>query len=72
MGYEHKFWDDFTLGLEYLYTSLDDDEFRVHVAPGTAGPTNPFLIVNPGGTDFARSDDEIELNSFRLTGTWRF
>jgi opacity protein-like surface antigen len=72
VGYEHKFWDDFTLGLEYLYTSLDDDEFRVHVAPGTAAATNPFLIVNPAGTDFARSDDEIELSSLRLTGTWRF
>ena len=72
LGYEHKFRDDFTVGLEYLYTSLDDDEFRVRAAPGTAGPTNPFLIVNPQGTDFARSDDEIELSSFRLTATYRF
>ena len=72
IGYEHKFWDDFTIGLEYLYTKLDDDEFRVGVARGSAPATNPFVIVNPAGTDFARSDDEIELNSLRLTGSWRF
>ena len=72
LGYEHKFWDNFTIGLEYLYTSLDDDEFRVRAAPGSAGATNPFLIVNPQGTDFARSDDEIELGSFRLTANFRF
>jgi opacity protein-like surface antigen len=72
VGYEHLFGDNFTVGVEYLYTSLDDDEFRVGVGPGSAGPTNPFLIVNPLGTDFARSDDEIELSSLRLTGSWRF
>lgn len=72
LGYEHRFTDNFSLGLEYLFTSLDDDEFRVRAAPGTAPATNPFLIVNPAGTDFARSDDEIELNSLRLTANWRF
>ena len=72
LGYEHMFGDNFTVGIEYLYTSLDDDEFRVRAAPGTAGPTNPFLIVNPAGTDFARSDDEIELSSLRLTANFRF
>lgn len=72
LGYEHRFGDNFTLGLEYLYTTLDDNEARVGVAQGTAAATNPFLIVNPLGTDFARSDDEIELNSLRLTANWRF
>lgn len=72
LGYEHLFGDNFTVGLEYLYTSLDDDEFRVRAGPGTAAATNPFLLVNPVGTDFARSDDEIELSSLRLTASFRF
>ena len=29
-------------------------------------------VDNPAGTDFARSDDEIELSSLRLTANWRF
>ena len=72
VDWEHRFGDNFSVGLEYLYTTLDDDEARVEVGPGSAGATNPFLIVNPLGTDFARSDDEIELNSLRLTANWRF
>lgn len=71
LGYEHRFGDNFTLGLEYLFTTLDDDEYRVHVA-GPAPATNPFVIVNPAGTDFARSDDKLELNSLRLTANFRF
>ena len=41
-------------------------------AAGPAPATNPFLIANTGGTDFARSDDELELNSLRLTANFRF
>lgn len=71
LGYEHRFGDNFTLGLEYLFTTLDDDEYRVRAA-GPAPATNPFIIANASGTDFARSDDEIELNSLRLTANFRF
>lgn len=72
VGIERKILENFSVGLEYLYTRLEDDEFRVRAAPGTAPATNPFLLVNPAGTDFRRSDEDSELNSLRLTGTFRF
>ncbi len=70
-GYEHRLGDNFTVGVEYLFTSLDDDEARVNVT-GPAPATNPFLIANANGTDFRRSDDEFDLSSLRLTAAFRF
>lgn len=72
LGIERKVFDNFSVGLEYLYTRLKDDEFRVRAAPGTAPATNPFLLVNPAGTDFRRSDEDFEVSSVRLTATFRF
>jgi outer membrane immunogenic protein len=72
-GYERKFYDGkFSVGIEYLFTSLEDEDARVRVGPGTAPPTNPFLLVNPSGTDFRRSDKDFDLDSLRLTATYRF
>lgn len=72
LGIERKVLENFSVGLEYLYTRLKDDEFRVRATPGTAPATNPFLIVNPAGTDFRRSDEDFEVGSLRLTATLRF
>ena len=72
VGYEFRISEAFTIGAEYLMTSLDDDEARVRVGPGSAPPTNPFLLQNPAGTDFRRSDDELEFDSFRVLATYRF
>lgn len=70
-GVEAKVFGPFTLGLEYLYTRFNDDDFRVNVGPGTAAPTNPFLLVS-GGTDFARSDPRFDMHAIRLTASARF
>ncbi len=70
-GYERRFWDNFSVGIEYLLTSLEDDEHRVRVQ-GPAPATNAFILTNAAGTDFRRSDDEIELDSLRLTASYRF
>ncbi len=70
-GLERKIAPDVTLGLEYLYTNLDDDDFRVR-AQGPAAATNPFLIVNPAGTDFRRGEDELKHHSIRVTAAYRF
>jgi outer membrane immunogenic protein len=56
-----------SLGVEYLWTSLDDGSYQVAVGPGTAAPTNPFLLVNPTGTDMKRSNDDFEYGSLGLT-----
>lgn len=70
-GYERKLTPDVTLGLEYLYTKLDDDSFRVR-AQGPVAATNPFILVNSGGTDFRRTEDEIKFHSVRVTAAYRF
>jgi outer membrane immunogenic protein len=71
LGYERKLGDRFTVGLEWLRSDLDDDEYRVR-AQGPAPATNPFILVNRAGTDFRRSDDGLEIDSVRLTASWRF
>lgn len=72
LGYERKVGDNFSVGLEYLFTSLEDEDFRVRSARGNAPATNPFLLVNPAGTDFRRSDTDFDFDSVRLTATYRF
>lgn len=71
-GFEWMLNSNLSLGLEYLRTSLDDDEYVVDVGPGTAGPTNPFLIVNPTGTFMKRSEDKFEYDTYSVTAAWRF
>lgn len=71
-GIEAPFANGWSLGLEYLYTSLQDDDYRIRVGPGTAPATSPFLLVNPQGTDFIRSDDEFNFGALSVTLNWRF
>jgi outer membrane immunogenic protein len=71
LGFERRFWNNVSLGLEYLHTALDDDEARVR-AQGPAPATNPFILVNAAGTDFRRSDEDLDLDSVRLTLNYRF
>lgn len=71
VGYERRFGEQWSLGVEYLHSRLDDEDFRVR-AQGPAPATNPFILVNAAGTEFRRSDDEIRLDSFRVTANWRF
>ncbi|NCP13084.1 MAG: porin family protein [Sphingomonadales bacterium] len=59
------------LGLEYLYSSFNDDDYTVAVGPGTAPATNPFLIEN-GGTDMRLSNDRFDYHALRATVNLRF
>lgn len=73
VGFEHKLTDNISIGAEYLRTSLEDDDFGTRAANnGTTAATNPFLLVNPQGTDFLRTDDDFEFNSFKATVSYRF
>lgn len=72
-GFETRMSDRITLGVEYLYTSLDvEDGMVVRTGPGTAPLTNPFRIVNPAGTDQRRTTDGFDFHGVRLTVSARF
>jgi opacity protein-like surface antigen len=71
-GAEMKLASNWSLGVEYLFTSLDDGDYEVAVGPGTAPATNPFLIVNPTGTDMRRSNDDFEFGAINATLSWRW
>ncbi|WP_394696388.1 outer membrane protein [Pseudoxanthomonas japonensis] len=71
VGYERRLGERFTVGLEYLATRLDDGDYRVRAA-GPAPATNPFILQNAAGTDFRRSDSDLDLDSLRLTMNYRF
>ena len=61
-----------SIGLEYLYTDVKDDDYVVNVGAGTADPaTNPFLL-NGGGTDIQRSSANMRTHSVRGTVGFRF
>jgi len=70
-GAEVMVTNNIAVGLEYLYTDIKDDDFVVNVGPGTAPPTNPFLL-NGGGTDMKRSSDNFRTHSVRGTLSFRF
>lgn len=70
-GAEVMVTNNIAVGLEYLYTDIKDNDFVVNVGPGTAPPTNPFLL-NGGGTDMKRSSDNFRTHSVRGTLSFRF
>ena len=73
LGVEHRFLPNVSLGLEWIRTSLKDDDFTVRATnSGSTPATNAFLLVNPQGTGFLRSDDDLEYDSIRATLSWRF
>ncbi len=71
-GTEVKVARNFSIGVEYLYTNFVDDDYVVSVGRGTAAATNPFLLVNPQGTDMRRGDSDFDTHSIRLTAAFRF
>lgn len=71
VGYERRFSPTFSLGLEYLYTSLRDRDYTVR-SQGPAPATNPFILVNADGTDLRRSSGNFDVDSVRLTANFRF
>lgn len=72
-GVEQKLGAHFSIGLEYLYNQVKDDNYIVRASAGTAPATNPFILApNTTGTDFARSDDKFRWHSVRATAAFRF
>lgn len=71
-GVEAMVTRNISVGMEYLYSNFKDKDYFVAVGPGTAGPTNPFLLVNSGGTNMKPSDNDFNYHSIRGTVSFRF
>lgn len=70
-GIEFLLTDRWSLGGEYLFTSLDDREESGIRVQGPAPATNPFILVNAAGTDLRRAD-AFEFQSIRFGVRYRF
>lgn len=72
-GVEWRLAPNLSLTGEYLFTNLQPGDYVVRFGPGTAGPTNPFILPpNTAGTDVTRSNDSMELHALRLGMNVRF
>lgn len=72
-GVEWRLAPNLSLTGEYLYTDLEPGDYVVRAGPGTAGPTNPFILPpNTAGTDITRSNDSMKLHAVRLGMNVRF
>ncbi|MFN3669664.1 MAG: outer membrane protein [Brevundimonas sp.] len=72
-GLEWRLAPSLSVTAEYLYTDLDIGEYVVRAGPGTAGPTNPFILPpNTAGTDLARSSDTMQFHAVKLGMNVRF
>lgn len=60
------------LGIEYLHSSYDDDDYFVTVGRGSAPATNPFVLQSAGGTDLKLSNDRFNYHTLRGTVSLRF
>lgn len=69
-GVEQKLGRNLSFGLEYLYNRFNDNNYRVNVGTGTAGPLNPFVAA--GGAELRRSDNRFDYHSLRATAAFRF
>lgn len=73
-GIEQKIGSNFSIGVEYLYTRYNDDDYSVRAgaltAPATPA-TNPFLL-GAAGTDMRRSDTRFDHHGVRATAAFRF
>ncbi|MFP1133296.1 outer membrane protein [Asticcacaulis sp. W401b] len=73
LGFEHRIDSGWTIGLEYLRTSFDDEAPIVRAGPSSnTFASNPFLIVNSAGTDMRRSEDKIEIDQVSVIVRYRF
>ena len=70
-GGELMLTDRISVGAEYLYNRYDDDKYFVAVGPGTALPTNPFLL-NGGGTNMRPSRTNFDFHTVRATVNFHF
>ena len=71
-GVEQRIGRNFSFGIQYLYTNIDNDEFTVRAGGDNVPVSNPFILVNQQGTDLRPSDREMDWHNVSLTASIRF
>jgi outer membrane immunogenic protein len=71
-GVEQRVSQNFSIGAQYLYTSLKDEGFAVRAAGTNLVVSNPFIQKNANGTDFRRSDNRFESHNVSVVASFRF
>lgn len=71
-GVEQRVSDRFSIGVQYLHTSLDDDGMIVRVGGANVPVSNPFILGNTEGTDLRRSSRRFNSNSASVLVSFRF
>lgn len=71
-GIEQRLAPNFSIGAQYLFTSLKDKGYTVRTARGTSPANNPFVLVNANGTDFQRSGNRFNSHVAAVTANFRF
>src|SRR3546814_7463989 len=66
-GGEVKVTSKLSLGLEYLYTDLKDNDYRVEAGQGSAPGSSPLI-----GTNIIRDSQSFKTHSVRGTLGYRF
>ena len=71
-GVEQALGRNVSIGLEYLYTRYNEDDYRVRATAGNAVASNPFVLNGQAGTEFSRSDPRFDFHTMRVTAAFRF
>jgi outer membrane immunogenic protein len=71
-GIEQRVAQNFSIGAQYLYTSLKDDGFAIRAAGTNIPVSNPFILRNANGTDFRRSDNRFTSHNVSVVASFRF
>jgi outer membrane immunogenic protein len=71
-GVDQRVHRNLSIGLLYLFTSIDDGANKLRTGPGTAAANNPFRLVNTNGTDFTRTGKWFRSHSVSAGATVRF
>lgn len=72
-GVEYMLAPNLSVTGEYIYTSLEPEDFTVRVGRGVAAANNPFVLTpNTTGTDIIRSNGRFGLHAVQIGMNYRF
>lgn len=71
-GIETKVTQRISLGFEYLYTDLGDNDFEANLTGGPFGGATGAAGSNPDGTTLSGSDEDFDFHTVQLKLSYRF